>query len=76
MTHSPTGKYRARCVPKSPNPSLLRKKSFFQCFSVGGGFRAACGRITNSVEACGPVLFGTARFEWVDPRPARGGIPP
>jgi hypothetical protein len=67
-THSPTGKYRARCVPNSAIPLIVRKKAIFQPFSFAGGSRAVCGRLTKSVEACGPILLGTARSGWVDQR--------
>jgi hypothetical protein len=55
MTHSPPGKYKARCVPKSPNPSVFTNKACFQVLfsrwkvqgglwadhQIGGGLRAS-----------------------------------
>ena len=69
-THSLAEEYKARRVPNSPIPSILRKNAVFQPISFAEAPRAAWGRLTNSVEACEPIRVGMARSGWG--RPASG----
>ena len=75
-THSLTEEYKARRVPNSPIPSILRNNAVFQPISFAEAPRAAWGRLTNSVEACEPIRVGMARSGRVDPTWPRSGLPP
>jgi len=75
-THSLAGKYRARCVPNSLIPSVSRKNAAFQTISFAEGPPALSGRLTNSVEAIGAILFGMADAGRVDPHLAWLGASP
>ena len=72
-THSLTEECKARRVPNSPIPSILRNNAVFQPISFAEAPRAAWGRLTNSV---GATLPGMARSGRVDPTWPRSGIPP